>query len=208
MIFKIQKFEDPVIEKLYEISLNELEGFFEFRWEKNTPKIIVVDDRETVDALHGKTTENWLVAWREDTRNIFILSRENYEKYSTHKYSEAEFLRLLKHELSHMFYRLITFTDKPRWLNEGISTCISGQLDSVEKPTELRAFLNYFDKTDSETYKESGFAVKALIDKYGKEKLRKFFTSLKSVRDEDTVAKLFKKTFAIDLSYKNVNELL
>jgi len=208
MIYKIQKYEDPLIEKLYEKALDELKGFFEFRWEKNTPKVIIVDDRETIDAIYGRPTEKWLVAWSEDTRNIFLLNRENYEKYSNHKYSEDEFLKLLKHELSHMLYKLITYTDKPRWLNEGIGTYISGQLDSVKTPAELKVFLNYFDKTDSETYKESGFAVEALIGKFGKEKLMKFVKSLKSVKDPETVSKLFKETFEIELTYENINALL
>jgi hypothetical protein len=208
MIFKINKFDEPVLERLYLKAFEELKAFFEFRWEKNTPKIIVVDDRETIDALYGKPTENWVVAWAEDTRSIFILSRENFEKYSSHKYSEGEFYRVIKHELSHMFYKLITYTDKPRWLNEGIGTFISGQLDKVTPLKEFKLFLNYFDKTDAETYKESGFLVKLLIDKFGKEKLAQLIKSIKGVRDSDAASITFKNVYGFDLTYEELNKLI
>ncbi|KKS31539.1 hypothetical protein A2380_00645 [candidate division WWE3 bacterium RIFOXYB1_FULL_43_24] len=208
MIFKIQTFEDPILEKLYSQALEELKEFFQFRWEKNTPKLIVIEDRDTINAVYGKQTESWMVAWAEDTRNIFILSRENYEKYSSHKYSEDEFYKLIKHELSHMFYKLITFTDKPRWLNEGISTYISGQLDNTKPIEEFKVFLNYFDKTDAELYKESGYLVKLLLDKFGKDKLSKFTKSLKGVKDPETTAKVFQEAFGLNLSYESINYLL
>ncbi|HOS88836.1 MAG TPA: basic secretory protein-like protein [bacterium] len=208
MIFKIQKFEDPILEKLYSQALEELENFFQFKWEKNTPKLIVIDDRDTINAVYGKPTENWMVAWAEDTRNIFILSRENYEKYSSHKYSEGEFYKLIKHELSHMFYKLITFTDKPRWLNEGISTYISGQLDNTKPLQEFKVFLDYFDKTDAELYKESGYLIKLLMDKFGKDKISQFIKSLKGVKDPETTAKIFQDIFGVQLSYDVLNELL
>jgi len=208
MIFKIQTFEDPVLEKLYNQALEELKDFFQFRWEKNTPRLIVVDDRDTINAVYGKPTENWMVAWAEDTRNIFILSRENYEKYSSHKYSEDEFYKLIKHELSHMFYKLITYTDKPRWLNEGISTYISGQLDNTKPVQEFKVFLNYFDKTDAELYKEAGYLIKLLMDNFGKDKLSQFTKSLKGSKDPETIAKLFQVTFGIALTYEALNGLL
>jgi hypothetical protein len=208
MIFKIQTFEDPILEKLYNQALEELKEFFQFRWEKNTPKLIVVDDRDTINALYGKPTENWMVAWAEDTRNIFILSRENYENYSSHKYSEDEYYKLIKHELSHMFYKLITFTDKPRWLNEGIGTYLSGQLDNTTLIQEFKVFLKYFDKTDAELYKEAGYLIKLLIDKFGKDKFSLFIKSLKGVRDPESTARLFQDTFGIELSYEVLNDLL
>ncbi len=208
MIFKIQTFEDPILEKLYNQALEELREFFQFRWEKNTPKLIVVEDRNTINAVYGKPTENWMVAWAEDTRNIFILSRENYEKYSSHKYSEDEFYKLIKHELSHMFYKLITFTDKPRWVNEGISTYISGQLDSTKPIQEFKVFLNYFDKTDAELYKESGYLIKLLTDKFGKDKLSTFIKSLKGVKDQESASKVFFDTFGLELTYAELNKLL
>jgi len=208
MIFKIQTFEDPILEKLYNQALEELREFFQFRWEKNTPKLIVVEDRNTINAVYGKPTENWMVAWAEDTRNIFILSRENYEKYSSHKYSEDEFYKLIKHELSHMFYKLITFTDKPRWVNEGISTYISGQLDSTKPIQEFKVFLNYFDKTDAELYKESGYLIKLLTDKFGKDKLSTFIKSLKGVKDQESASKVFFDAFGLELTYAELNKLL
>jgi len=208
MIFKINKFEDAVLEKLYLKAFEELKEFFEFRWEKNIPKLIVVDDREIIDALYGKPTENWMVAWAQDTRNIFILSRESYEKYSSHKYSETEFYRVIKHELSHMFYKLITFTDRPRWLNEGIGIYLAGQIDGVAPIKEFKVFLNYFDKTDPATYKESGFLVKLLVEKFGKDTLAKFIKSLKNVPDSDAVALHFKNTFGFNLTYEELNNLI
>ena len=139
---------------------------------------------------------------------IFLYSVEKNEKYSSHKYSEGEFYKLIKHELSHMFYKLITFTDKPRWLNEGISTYISGQLDNTKPLQEFKVFLDYFDKTDAELYKESGYLIKLLMDKFGKDKISQFIKSLKGVKDPETTAKIFQDIFGVQLSYDVLNELL
>jgi len=107
-----------------------------------------------------------------------------------------------------MFYKLITFTDKPRWLNEGISTYISGQLDNTKPLQEFKVFLDYFDKTDAELYKESGYLIKLLMDKFGKDKISQFIKSLKGVKDPETTAKIFQDIFGVQLSYDVLNELL
>jgi len=62
-------------------------------------------DRETINRLRGKETEDWIVGWVNKT-DVYVLDKENYEKESNHKYSDEEYFRLIKHELAHSFFRL------------------------------------------------------------------------------------------------------
>ena len=104
----------------------------------------MVKDRADIDALYGRKAGSWLVSWAEG-RTIFLLEKEGYEKESSHRYDEERYLRLIKHELSHLFYESVVGSDKPRWLNEGISVYVSDQLTEATKINCPSKFLDYFD---------------------------------------------------------------
>jgi len=168
MIYKILRHNDSHMQEYYEKAMEELKTFFGLNWSVKPPKVFIVNNREDIDDLYGKKTEGWLVAWAE-RRMVFLLGKENFEKESTHKYGEEGYLRLIKHELSHLFYQSVAGTDKPRWLNEGISVYLSGQLEESPKVTTFSKFLDNFDTSGS--YTECGTAVKFLVETHGKEKL-------------------------------------
>lgn len=190
MIYKISRHDDSQMQERYNTAMGELRAFFSLNWTTKPPKVFIVKNREDINDLYGKETESWLVAWAEG-KTIFLLEKESYEKESTHKYSEEKYLRLLKHELSHLFYRSVAGSDKPRWLNEGVSVYLSGQLEESSKVTTLSKFLNYFEKSGE--YAECGTAVKFLVETYGKEKLVEL---LKELRASEVKPETFNGIFA------------
>jgi len=72
-------------------------------------------------------------------------------------------------------------------------------------PREFTGFLE--GKDSKKIYKESGSAIKLLIDKFGKKKLFEFFSKQKEVQNPKTLEKVFKEVYGDDLNYKFFNKL-
>ena len=207
MIFSIKTKNDNIIERDYNQSMKELNEFFEIKWERNKPNIFLMKDRKTINEIRGKETENWIVGW-VNNKDVYILDKENYEKESCHKYSDEEYSRLVKHELAHAFFQILSNNkSQPDWLWEGIAMFVSKQNDSrmKNKPLKFKEFLNYYNKKGNGVYKEAGFAVQFLFDKYGKEKLLKLIKSLKDIDSELKFKDKFEEIYGFNLDYKNFN---
>jgi len=203
-ILSINTTKDKFIQTVYEESMKSLNKFFEIGWTKNTPNIFVVPDRETIDVLKKKQTEDWIIGWAKD-RDIYLLDRKNFEKESNHKYDEKSYKALIKHEIVHSFTHIVANAKKSRpvWLWEGIATFLSGQNELKKRPKKLESFLDFYDKCNRVVYTESGFAVEFLVEKYGKEKMLKLIKSLKNIDSEDDFERKFKAIYGFKLDYKN-----
>jgi len=70
-IFNIKTSENEGLEKIYEEAMNELNGFFNMNWVINKPKIIIVDDRKTINALRNEETPRWVVGWSTEKQYTF-----------------------------------------------------------------------------------------------------------------------------------------
>jgi len=205
MIYKVLVAEDEFIDKIYRESLDDLNKFYEINWIYDLPKVVIVDDRKTIDSWKQKKTEPWLVGWTEG-RTVYVLNRENLEKESEHKYSDETYYALVKHELSHCFYHILSNNKhKPIWLTEGVAIYTSGQNQFKKKPDEFSKFLQFYDNGGSAVYSESGFAVESLIKEYGKPKLFELIKGLQHVNSEKEFSVLFAKIYSIQLSYENFN---
>lgn len=203
MIYRIQKISRSKIDKMYTKSMKELNSFFPINWTHNLPNLILVPDRETINALKGHKTEDWVVGWA-DRNEVYLLDGKNFNKESSHQYSDEEFFVSIKHELAHCFsYVLSDFSRIPIWLLEGIAMYVSGEYKRQTKPKRFKNFIDYFDKSGGGVYSESGFAVMFLVEKYGKKKLLSLLKSLKKVKSKADFAKLFKSIYGFELSYKN-----
>lgn len=205
MVFQITQTKDSKIDQFYEKAMQELDEFFELNWKRNIPNIILVDDRKTINLLYGKTTEDWLVAWVPFGKDIYLLNPNNYEKESSHKYSDETFFARIKHELVHCYVNVITnaLHKKPIWLLEGITVYLSGQNKFKTKPKKLKEFLKFYNKCGSDVYYESGFAVEFLVEKYGKTKILQLIKEMKNAKSEKEFKKLFKKIYGFELKYEN-----
>lgn len=207
MIFKIKKVEDKHLEEIYNNSLKELGDFFGIKWVRNKPRIMLIDDRKTINKLKQEETEDWLVGWSE-YQDIFILDRKNYEKESCHEYSEEEYIALIKHELAHVFTFLISSkSSNPTWLWEGLAIYLSGQNKFKKKPDKLNKFLDFYDKHSKEVYQESGFAIQKIISKFGKEKILELLKSLDKVNSREEFNELFFKVYGFYPEYENFNSI-
>ena len=209
MLYKLNliKFREKSIEQNFHKSMKELRKFYGINWIKNTPKIILVKDRKSINLLRAQETEPWLVGWANDkARIVFVLDRNNFEQESSHKYSKERYSALIKHELSHLFYYILSgSTYFPKWLVEGVAIYTSGQNKLKQKPDKLKNFLEFYKKSGSEVYAESGFVVETLVKNFGKNKLLKLIKSLRNVSNEKQFNKIFQKIYGFKMNYQNIN---
>ena len=84
-----------------------------------------VQSRKEYDKLFGYKTEPWQVA-RTENGAIFNLDPKIYTKESDHKDIKS-FRLVLQHEYVHLYYRKLTNTGDPRWINEGLACYLAGQ---------------------------------------------------------------------------------
>jgi hypothetical protein len=183
--------------------MKELNNFFGLKWKINRPKIFLLKDRKTINALLSQKTKNWITGW-VDKKDVFVLDKDSYEKESCHKYSDEKYHSVIKHELGHLFFQIISdFNRKPDWLWEGVATYLAGQNKIENKPKKFHNFLKYYNKNGSGVYYESGFAINFLVENYGKQKLLKLIKSLKNINSRKNFANKFEDIYGFRLEYKN-----
>jgi hypothetical protein len=85
---------------------------------------------------------------------------------------------------------------------------LSGQLKYYKQILEFKNFLSSYETHSDGVYKESGLAIKLLVENFGKEKLLKMISGLREVNSEIEFNRLFKKIYGFTLNYKNFNILL
>ncbi|MBU2104236.1 MAG: hypothetical protein KKF67_00460 [Nanoarchaeota archaeon] len=207
MIFELKSKKDRFLEGGYKKAMRELNEFFGISWDKNTPRIILLKNRNEIDKFVGNKTEDWFVGTAEE-KNIILLDRKNYEKESCHKYSDEEYIALIKHELCHLFFRILSKEiSMPKWLDEGVAIYLAGQLKFKKIPDKFSNFLRFYSKGGKGVYQESGFVVELLVKKFGKQRLLKLIKSLKSVNSEEDFKEQFKKIYGFNLNYQEINKL-
>lgn len=206
MIYNLEP-SDSEMEKwnsFIESSMVELKTFFELG-DAQTPNLIILPDRKTINILRGKETEDWLVGWSIAEINcIYALEQSKFGIESKRVYTDNMYKKLLKHEIAHVLFFQIADNKKPVWLNEGVAVYLSAQHLKKERPTNFSTFLNFYDCGGSKVYEESGFVVEELIKQFGKEKLLELIKSLKNTKTEKEFFKSFKKIYGFDLSYKTL----
>lgn len=208
MIFRLDKEKDSLIETAYDLGTKKLNSFYGFNWKKNKIEILIVKDRKTIDMLMGKKTPSWIVGWTNGTC-IFILDKKNYEKESCHKYSNKEYLSLILHEMSHIYFGFKSnFNNAPNWLEEGVCNYISDQNKPKKFPKKFKTFLNFYENHNKGIYRESGFFIELLVKKFGKAKLMKLIKSLETCTSKQKFDNCFKKIYGFNLNYEKVNKLL
>lgn len=208
MIYKLQELPDNNLEEVYQKAMKDLNSFYGRNWNQNMPAVFIVDDRTTIDSLRQEETSRWVKAWN-DHRNVFMLNNEHMETESSHKkLSDEEYAASMKHELSHsFFFKVSNGFAKPWWLLEGVSIFTSGQTKLWEKPQTLDSFLGYHEKGGEKLYSESGFAVEALVNTYGKEKLLDLIKSLPQVDTPEKFNIIFEGIYGFYPSYEEFNKI-
>jgi len=206
MTYQLQKYkeEEELIKNIFE----EVNGFFGSDVNYKDINIIFIPNRKTFDSYLERKTDEWEVAVSNNKRGIIILDRDNYEKESCHKYSEEEYNSVLKHEIVHAIVFIHFKLYFPNWLVEGLAIYLSEQIYQKQKPIKFEKFISYWDYHDKDIYKESGFVVKILLEKYGKKKFIKLLNSLKENESEKFFNKEFEKVYNFGLNYPSFNKLI
>ncbi len=206
MIFNLNPKRDIFLEKIYYDALKKFNSFYGLKFGKGVIEIIIVKDRKTIDMLKGKKTERWLVGWANGT-SVYVIDRKNYEKDSSHKYSDERYSALIMHEMAHIFLKFFANSSyKPIWIDEGMSIYLSGQNRFKKKPKKFEGFLGCYDKLEENVYNEAGFFIEYLVKNFGKNKLLKLIKNLKEVNSKEKFEKLFKQTYGFEINYKEINK--
>lgn len=167
----------PEITCRIEKANNKLAKYFE-SYEKFPDKkitVTILNNREELDRIIGRKTDDWLVAFAHTDNVIYILDPKVFELQSSHK--AEEFSCILIHEIVHCYINSIN-TRTLTWLDEGLALNFAGQ----EKPSDatkenLKYFINhimYKDVSNQEFSKHQGYiisywAVNNLLKKFSKE---------------------------------------
>jgi len=200
--------EDELIDTHFEEINKNLSDFYNTNIDNGLPKVFIIKDRKTFDALLRKKSKLYQVGFIMN-KSIYLLDRNNFAKESSHADpTEEAYLRILKHETSHIYFASISDESyNPRWLWEGTALYTDGSLHAmIKKPTQFKEFLNFYNSEDPLIYSESGFVIQSLIDKFGKDLLLKLIKQLRKTETEEEFLELFKSIYDFNLSYRTINE--
>lgn len=177
-------------EKLNQI-MAEYADFFEVD-DVPEPRVGFVYSREDFDKLLGRKTERWERAVSRQN-GLFFIHSSKIEELTPH--TNADFWPVVKHEMSHWFYRHVTGVENgnPRWFNEGLAGVVAEQR-RTQKPAALDEPVvdKYYSYSDASNYAWGYWMVKYLLDEFGKEKL---VALIKSLAGEEMTKNFFAAQF-------------
>lgn len=207
-LFRLNNESNANLEVEVEKIMDELNDFFGLDWTENVPKVIFVNSRKQINDIVGKETDDWWVGWNEG-KTVYLLDKDKFATESNHKEIEdKEYRALIKHEFCHAFQTASGYFWKPNWLREGLCHYTSGQLDFEKKPVQFKYFLIFYEKLGAEVHWESGWVIKLLIEKFGKEKLLGLLKDLKTKKpDEEGFKKIFTEIYGLELTYESFDKL-
>jgi hypothetical protein len=172
--FRIKPIEDKKILSFLLSAQKNLAKFFGIKMP--IPHVFIVSSRKDINAIFGRKTKNWIVAWIKKG-TIFALDQAAYRKESNHK-DPRYFWKVLKHEYCHLYFEKFTSANFPKWLNEGLACYLARQEKYPPPKGKLLNILRYHKKSDQWVYAVGYFWVNLLIKKFGKAKLLKLLRGL------------------------------
>ncbi len=163
----VKEHENTKLASLINKYISEVSEFFELP--KMNVKVHLVLTRKEFDEIEGSKTADWVVGLtKNDT--IYIFEPSKFEKYTSHL--KSDFGPVLKHELSHFYYKRLKPNGYPNWLDEGVACYLDGQ-DKYASPKEITIGIlkSYYDHTDEKIYGIGRSMVAKIIEKFGKDRL-------------------------------------
>ena len=158
---------DQTVDRLVANYISEVGDFYELP--KININIHLIKSRKEFDEIEGHKTADWVVGFtRNDT--IYIFDRDIFEECTSHPKSAFE--AVLKHEISHIYFKRLKASGHPNWLDEGVACFIAGQnKDTNPGEITIRTLKNYNKNVDKDIYSIGRFMVTKIIEKFGKKKL-------------------------------------
>lgn len=146
------------------------------------------------------STPEWFIAGVASAKDYKILLATPKKEININRFSEV-----ITHELTHVFTNLITFSNHPAWIHEGIALWEASQWD-LEKEKILKWAISedkLFGLGELElpftvmknpkrinlAYAQSYAAVKFIVDKYGRDKLLEILYEFSEGRNFDEAAR-------------------
>ena len=131
----------------------EMESLFDISIPKINVCILSVEEFK-----HFKDAD-WLVGFAfPRKRSVFVIEEADSGR------SHDEWLKIIKHEIVHIFYELKFQTGNPRWFNEGLANYLSGQNKKIVD-VDIKTLLKYHSTADEEIYSVGYSAIKKLLEK-------------------------------------------
>ncbi|MEI6267114.1 MAG: hypothetical protein WCP14_04480 [bacterium] len=133
-------------------------------------KVVVYEirSREEYDEIKGGKTEDWMVGFTIG-KTVFILKKDMFETDSCHPASDFE--HVLKHEISHIYFRKLTSGGSPVWLNEGVACYIAKQNKPPVKTITVKDLEKYHNKGGRGVYDIGRFMVDKIVEQSGEKGL-------------------------------------
>ncbi len=94
-VFKVTILDNSALQNYKDKAMEELDVWFEKVWPYTAPKLFVVDDRKTIDALLEQKTEDWVMGWSWGRNAVFILNPANISTESCHDASKYNYGHLI-----------------------------------------------------------------------------------------------------------------
>ncbi|EKE00428.1 MAG: hypothetical protein ACD_22C00025G0006 [uncultured bacterium] len=201
-VFKLTPLEDTTLQKYHDTAIKDLNEFFGRKWLNNTPKIFVLDNRETINLFQERETESWLVGFSMGN-SVCILNPANISRESSQDGSKYNIEKLIKHEMCHSFFQKTFGMTNFLWITEGVSIYVADQFDMFPIPSKFDGFLD-----GKKTYQESGAIIKLLFDKYGKDKLFDFLKKQSGIKEMEELKTVFEGVFDAKLEYSFFESLI
>lgn len=211
MVFDLQYRLDETIDKIKEEAIDEYNSFYNMNIDKSTIKLYIFKDRQTLDEIKWKKTENRMIANAKWT-HIYLYDLDKVEEISKwyHKKDISRYHETIRHEIAHSFYWLYLNWNyfRANRLNEGMAIYLSWQIKRKNKPVEFKNFLNFRDNEWEQVYIESWFIIEFLINNYDKEKILELIRYLWKIKSKEEFFETFKDIYWFELTYENINKLI
>jgi hypothetical protein len=138
-----------------------------------------VRSRDEFDKLLSRKTENWMVGLTRHN-DIYILEKDKFDKESIHPKPHYDIV--LKHEISHIYFKQLKPDGHPNWLDEGTAFNVANQKSNKPKEINLKILKKYYRYSDEGIYEVGYFMVEEILINFGKDKLFELIR-LKSSQD-------------------------
>jgi hypothetical protein len=194
---------NPKLDKFLIATKKEFSDFFGVNVEQ--PNIFFLNSRKDINKIWNRKTESWQSGWAKNG-NIFILNPKIYTKESDH--TAKHFWQTIKHEYCHLYYKKLTGTSYPKWLNEGLACYLAGQVKKSPTLIDIMKVFDYFKRKDWQTYSIGYFWVKLLVEKFGKKKFLGLLKQLEPELSKNEFKSIFYKVYKIKFSEKCLISML
>lgn len=146
-------------------------------------KVHLVYNREEMDSLLGRKTQDWVVGiFKPSKKEIYVFAPSVYERESSHKVDDFPYT--IAHEMAHIFTADLYGLKDPKWLREGLAGYVAKDFEVFKmkksKASDLKSQHTSEQWEEGHNYPQAFSFTKYLIERCGKNDFLKFYQVLGS----------------------------